>query len=48
VYDTPIRFGYPVASGETGYPGFNLWGSDLGMAGAHPAQATVTTLALGS
>lgn len=48
VYDTPIRFGYPVASGETGYPGFNIWGSDLGMDGPLPAQATVTTLALGS
>ena len=48
VYESPIRFGYTVGSGETGYPGFNLWGSDLGMDGTHPAQATVTTLALGS
>ena len=48
VYETPIRFGYPIGSGETGYPGFNLWGSDLGLDGTHPFQPTVTTLALGS
>ncbi len=48
VFDSPIRFDYPLGSGETGYPGFNLWGSDLGMDGTQPAQPTVVTLALGS
>ncbi|WP_019140808.1 tannase/feruloyl esterase family alpha/beta hydrolase [Noviherbaspirillum massiliense] len=48
VFNTPINFNYPLASGETQYPGFNVWGSDLGMAGTNPLQATVTTLALGT
>ncbi|WP_407290734.1 tannase/feruloyl esterase family alpha/beta hydrolase [Stutzerimonas zhaodongensis] len=33
VFDTPIRFSQPLASGERGYPGFNTWGSDLGRPG---------------
>ena len=33
VFDTPIRFSQPLASGETGYPGFNTWGTDLGRPG---------------
>ncbi|MGY8524544.1 tannase/feruloyl esterase family alpha/beta hydrolase [Paracidovorax citrulli] len=45
-YNTPINFSYPLGSGETQYPGFNLWGSDLGMAGLSPVQATVIALAL--
>ncbi|MBY4897190.1 tannase/feruloyl esterase family alpha/beta hydrolase [Cupriavidus sp. AU9028] len=46
VYSTPIHFNYPLGSGETHYPGFNLWGSDLGMANPSPVQATVISLAL--
>ena len=33
VFNTPIRFAFPLASGETHYPGFNAWGSDLGRPG---------------
>ncbi len=47
-FNTPISFGYPLASGETQYPGFNTWGADLGLAGTNPLQARVTFLALGT
>jgi feruloyl esterase len=47
VYNTPITFGYSLASGETQYPGFNVYGADLGVANASALQPTVTTLALG-
>ena len=43
VIDSPIVFGYPVASGETGYPGFNAWGADFGRPGTG-LQATVNFL----
>lgn len=33
VFDTPIRFTQPLASGERGYPGFNTWGTDIGRPG---------------
>ncbi|MCF6754734.1 tannase/feruloyl esterase family alpha/beta hydrolase [Pseudomonas stutzeri] len=33
VFNTPIRFDFPLASGETHYPGFNTWGTDLGRPG---------------
>lgn len=42
------RFNFPLASGETGYPGYNVWGSDLGRASTSPLQPTVTFLALGT
>ncbi len=45
VIDTPIVFGAPVASGETGYPGFNAWGSDFGRPGTG-VQTTVNFLGL--
>lgn len=48
VFNTPITFSYSLASGETQYPGFNTWGTDLGIPNASPLQATVTFLALGS
>ena len=48
VFDTPITFAYPLASGETQYPGFNVWGADLGIPNASPLQATVTQLAFGT
>lgn len=44
--DTPITFGYRLASGETGYPGFNAWGADLGRPGAGLEQL-VNFLGLG-
>ena len=47
VIDTPIVFGYPVASGETGYPGFNTWGTDFGRPGTG-LQGVVNFLGLAS
>jgi len=42
-------FNYPLASGETGYSGFNVWGSDLGItSNPSPLQPTITFLALGT
>lgn len=47
-FNTAITFGFPLQSGETQYPGFNVWGADLGMINANPLQARVTFLALGT
>ena len=42
-------FNFTLASGETGYPGFNVWGSDLGItSNPSPLQPTVSFLALGT
>ena len=46
--ERPLVLDYKLASGESGYPGFALWGTDLGVPGAHPLQPTVLTLALGT
>lgn len=46
VYNTPITFSSPLGSGETQYPGFNVWGSDLGQEGSSPLQPTVNLLAM--
>lgn len=46
-YSTAISFGRPLGSGETQYPGFNVWGADLGLAGDSLAQKTVRLLAMG-
>jgi feruloyl esterase len=48
VYDTPIVFQFPLASGETQYPGYNVYGADLGRASPKPFQDIVTLLALGT
>jgi len=48
VIDTPITFGYPLASGETQYPGFNTWGTDFGIPNPSALQATVSFLSLSS
>ena len=48
VYTTPIAFQRALASGETQYPGYNIYGADLGRRGAHPLQGIVTSLALGT
>lgn len=45
VINTPINFNYPLANGETQYPGFNTWGTDFGRPGTG-LQATVTYLGL--
>ncbi|TDF65621.1 tannase/feruloyl esterase family alpha/beta hydrolase [Cupriavidus sp. L7L] len=46
VYNSQIVFGYALGSGETQYPGFNVWGADLGLAGNASVQPTVIALAL--
>ncbi len=46
--ERPTELPYALASGERGYPGFNVWGTDFGVPRDHPLQPTVTTLALGT
>lgn len=48
VFNTPIEFEPSLASGETHYPGYNVYGSDLGVSRASPVQPFVTALALGT
>jgi len=49
VIDTPANFNYFLASGSTQYPGYNVWGADLGITtNPSPLQPTVTFLALGT
>lgn len=45
-YNTAITFSSPLGSGETQYPGFNVWGSELGEEGSSPLQPTVNLLAM--
>ena len=41
------RFNFTLASGETGYPGYNVWGADLGItSNPSPLQPTITFLNL--
>jgi feruloyl esterase len=47
-YTTPIVFQSALASGETQYPGYNIYGADLGRPGGNPVQSLVTSLALGT
>lgn len=46
--NTDTHFHFTLASGQTGYPGYNVWGADLGMDTASPLQPTVIFLALGT
>jgi Tannase and feruloyl esterase len=46
--ERPLALDYKLASGETGYPGFTVWGTDFGAPSASPLQPTVVTLALGT
>ena len=47
--NTDAKFNFTLASGETHYPGFNMWGADLGITSINtPVQPTVTFLALGT
>lgn len=44
-----VSFNFDLASGETGYPGSNVWGADLGITSINtPVQPIVTFLALGT
>lgn len=47
--NTDTRFNFSLASGETHYSGYNVWGADLGItSNPSPLQPTVTFLALGT
>ena len=47
--NTDTRFNFSLASGEKFYPGYNVWGADLGITtNPSPLQPTVTFLALGT
>jgi feruloyl esterase len=47
--NTPTRFRFALASGETQYPGYNIWGADTGIVSrTSPLQPTVTFLAFGT
>lgn len=49
VMNTDSRFNFALASGETQYPGTNVWGADLGITSVkNPLQPIVTFLALGT
>ncbi len=49
VINTPTNFRFTLASGETQYPGFNIWGADTGISSWTSAvQPTVTFLAFGT
>jgi len=47
--NTAANFRFPLASGETQYPGYNIWGADTGITSwTSPLEPTVTFLALGT
>jgi len=47
-YATPIVFETALASGEKDYPGYNIYGADLGRPANNPVQSIVNSLALGA
>jgi feruloyl esterase len=44
----PARFGFVLAHGHRGYPGYNVWGADLGITSTSPVEPTVVFLNLGT
>ena len=46
--NAPARFAFPLARGNKEYPGYNVWGADLGITSPSPVQPTVVFLNLGS
>ncbi len=47
--NTSTNFRFPLASGEKQYPGYNVWGADLGIpTRPSPVESTVTFLAFGT
>ena len=46
--NTATRCNFELASGETEYPGFNMWGADLGRASTSPVHGIVDFLAWGT
>lgn len=47
-YNSPIQFGSPLAYGQTSYPGFNVWGVDLGLPSNKPELFLAQILGLNS
>lgn len=43
--NAPTTFNFTLASGETGYPGYNAWGTDFGIPSTNPALALNAILA---
>lgn len=39
--NTSVTFNYPLASGETSYPGFNVYGADLGGVNTSPSERSL-------
>jgi hypothetical protein len=48
VMNEPARFAFPLDRGNKGYPGYNVWGADLGMTWASAVQPIVVFLNLNS
>ena len=46
--NSPATFGFPLARGNKEYPGYNVWGADLGITSSSPVEPTVVFLNLGS
>ena len=47
--NSAANFNFPLASGETQYPGYNVWGSDLGITSREAGvQPIITFLSLGT
>jgi feruloyl esterase len=46
--DAPARFAFPLARGNKEYPGYNVWGADLGITSSSPVEPIVVFLNLGS
>jgi len=46
--NTPLVFAYPLENGEMQYPGYNVYGADLGVGSSSPLEPTITELALGT
>ena len=44
----PAHFAFVLAHGHTGYPGYNVWGADLGITSTSPVEPTIVFLNLGS
>ena len=38
--NAPARFAFPLARGNKEYPGYNVWGADLGITSASPVEPT--------
>lgn len=48
VFASPLVLNTPLASGESRYPGFNVWGTDLGIPSSNPDLAFAPILGLNS